>query len=82
MLQLYHALVHPLILWRFTFPSYLKRLKTLQNRAIKIVASCHYRERAHSFYRQFKLLQVDDLWKYKIGKFVHYLQQKSKIVSL
>ena len=48
-LQLYDALVHSLILysikiWGTIFPSYLKRLKTLQNRAIKLVARCHYRD--------------------------------------
>ena len=76
MLQLYHAVVHPLILYGIiilgsTFPPYLKRLKTLQNRAIKIVARCHYQDGAESFYSQFRVLQIDDLWKYKIAKYVH-----------
>ena len=76
MLQLYHALVHPLILygiiiWGSTFPSNLKRLKISQNRAIKIVARCHYRDGANLFYSQFKILQIGDLWKYKIAEFVH-----------
>ena len=28
-------------------------------------------ERANLFYSQFKTLQIDDLWKYEIAKFVH-----------
>ena len=39
MLQLYYALVHPflsygIIIWGATYPTYIKRLKSLQNRAI------------------------------------------------
>ena len=39
MLQLYYALVHPflsygIIIWGATYPTYIKRLKFLQNRAI------------------------------------------------
>ena len=75
MLQLYHAVVHPLmlcgiIIWWAIYPSYLKRLKTLQNRAIKIVALSHYRDNANSFYSQFNILLIDDLWKFEIVKFV------------
>ena len=47
MLQLYYALVHPflsygIIIWGATYPTYIKRLKSLQNRAIRAVARCHY----------------------------------------
>ena len=68
MLQLYHALVHLLILYDIII---LKRVKTLQNQAIKIPGRYHYRDGAESYYRQFKTLKIDDLWKYEIAKFVH-----------
>ena len=47
MLQLFNALVHPflsydIIIWGATYPTYIKRLKSLQNRAIRAVARCHY----------------------------------------
>ena len=83
-LQLYHALfttsscisestdIYGIIIRENTFPFYLKRLKiTLQNEAIKIVDRCQYRDGATSFYSRFKMLQIDDLWKYEIAKFVH-----------
>ena len=75
MLQLYYALVHPflsygIIIWGATYPTYI-RLKSLQNRAIRAVARCHYRDQEKLFYNQFRILQIDDLLKYEIAKFVH-----------
>ena len=48
-LQLYFALVRPffsygITIWKATYPTYIKILKSLQNRAIKAVARFHYRE--------------------------------------
>ena len=76
MLQLYYALVHPflfygIIIWGATYPTYIKRLRSLQNRAIQAVARCHYREEVKLFYNQFRILQIDDLLKHEIAKFVH-----------
>ena len=76
MLQLYNAVVHPflsygIIIWGATYPTYIERLKSLQNRAIRAVARCHYRGEVKLFYNQFKILQIDDLFKYEIAKFVH-----------
>ena len=76
MLQPYYALVHPflsygIIIWGATYPTYIKRLKSLQNRAIRAVARCHYRDEVKLFYNQLKILQIDDLLKYEIAKFVH-----------
>ena len=49
----------------------LKRL-ILQNQAIKIVARCHYQVSDNSFYSQFEILHIDDLWNTKyIAKFVY-----------
>ena len=76
MFRLFYALVHPflsygIIIWGATYPTYTKRLKFLQNRAIQAVARCHYRDKVNLFYNQFKILQIYDLLKYKIAKFVH-----------
>ena len=76
MLQLYYALGHPflfygIIIWRATDLTYMKRLKSLQNRAIRAVARCHYRDQVKLFCNQFRILQIDDLLKYEIAKFVY-----------
>ena len=78
MLQLYYALVHPflsyrILIWGAIYPTYryIKRLKSLQNRAIGAVSRCHYRDQVNPYYIQFKILQIDDLIKYDSAKFVH-----------
>ena len=76
MLQLYYASVHPflsygIIIWGATYLTYIKRLKSLENRAIRAVARCHYRDEIKLFYNQFRILQIDDLLKYEIAKFIH-----------
>ena len=76
MLQVYYALVHPflsygIIIWGATYPTYIKTLKSLQNRPIRVVARCHYRDEVKLFHFQFMILQIDDLLKDEIAKFVH-----------
>ena len=64
-------LSYGIIIWGATYPTYIKRLKSLQNRAIRAVARCHYRDEVKLFCNQFKILQIDELLKYEIAKFVH-----------
>ena len=75
-LQLYYVLVQPflsygIIIWGATYPTYIKTLKSLQNRAIRAVARCHYRDQVKLCNNQFRILQIDDLLKCEIAKFVH-----------
>ena len=63
MQQIYYALVHPflsygIIIWGATYHTYIKRLKSLQNPAIRAVARCHYRDEVNPHYNQFKILQI------------------------
>ena len=61
-----------------TFPTYIKRLKSVQNRAIRVVVKCHYQDKVNPYYIQFKILQIDDPIKYEIAKFVHcYITNKT-----
>ena len=58
MLELYYALVHPflpygIIIWGATYPTNIKRLKSLQNRAIRAVAKCHYRDEVNPHYNHY-----------------------------
>ena len=75
-LQCYHALVHTFLsygitIWEATYPVYVfKRLKFLQNRAIRTVARFHYRDQENPYHIHLKILQIDDLLS-KIAKFVH-----------
>ena len=52
--QIYYASVHPflsygIIIWGATYPTYIKRLKSLLNRAIRAVARYHYRDEVKLF---------------------------------
>ena len=76
MLQCYHALVRTFLsygitIWEATYPIYVfKIVKSLQNRAIRTVARCHYRDQENPYHINLKILQIDDLLS-KITKFVH-----------
>ena len=76
LLQLYHALIHPLltygiVVWGSTYPSYLSKLKTLQNKAMQIISGSHYRDEANPIYKKLEVLQTHDLYTYETTKFVH-----------
>ena len=76
MLQLYYALVHPLLLhgiivWGATYPTYLQKLKYLQNRAIRTTVGAHFRDSVNSYYSQLKILQINDLFKFEVAKFIY-----------
>ena len=42
-------MVYPSV-WGFTHPSYLKKLITLQNKAVKLIGGGHYNDKASPFY--------------------------------
>jgi len=55
LLKLYYALVHPyllygLVAWGSTYFSYLQRISTFQNKAVKIVEGGNFRDHATQFY--------------------------------
>ena len=52
MLQLYYGLVNPFLsygitTWGSIYPTYIKKLKSLRNGAIRAVARCHYRDKVN-----------------------------------
>ena len=74
MLQLYYALVHSLLLygiiiWGATYPTYLQKLKFLQNRGIRAIVDAHFQDLVYPYYSQLKILQIDDLFKFEVAKF-------------
>ena len=76
LLQLYHALIHPLLTYGIvvlgsTYPSYLSKLKTLQNNAMRIISGSHYRDEANPIYKKLEVLQIHDLYTYETAKFVY-----------
>ena len=81
MIKLYYVLVHPhllygLIIWGQTFPSYLTKLSTLQNKAIKLSCGGSYRDHATPYFKELGILKLPDLCDLETAKFVHLHFQK------
>ena len=75
-LQIYYSLIHThllygLIVWGSTYKSKLKKLLSLQNKAVKLIGGGLSRDSVTPFYYQHGILKLPDLFKFKIGKFVH-----------
>ena len=71
MLKLYYGLVHPLLLygiiiWGATYPTYLQKLKSLHNRAIRAVVGAHFRDSVNPYFSQLKILQINKLFKFEV----------------
>ena len=64
-------LLYELPAWGSTLPSYLKKLITLQNKAVKLIGGGLYNDKASPFYSQLKVLKLSYLYKLEIGKFVN-----------
>ena len=64
-------LLYGLPIWGSSFPSHLKKLTVLQNKAIKVIGGGLPRDRATPFYYKLNILKLSDLFKLEIGKFVY-----------
>ena len=76
MIKLYCALVYPhllygLIIWGQTFPSYLTKLSTLQNKAIKLSCGGSYQDHVTPYFKELGILKLPDLRDLETAKFVH-----------
>ena len=85
LLQLYYALIHPLLLygiiiWGSFYPSYLKKLKTLQNKALRIITGSHFRYSAQPIYNSINILYIDELHTFEVAKLM-YQNNQGKLPS-
>ena len=76
LLLLYHALVHPHLLyglpiWGSTFKTYLDKLQILQNKAIRVITNSDRRSSITPLFRNLKVLKIADLYTYEIAKLMH-----------
>ena len=75
LLQLYYTLVHShltyrISIWGSTYPSYLHKLQKLQNKALKAIFNAPYRSPAKPLYTQLNILQIRNVYKHEIAKFM------------
>ena len=81
-LLLYYALVHPhlvygLPIWGSTFETYLSKLQTLQNKAIRIITNSDLRTPITPKYRNLKILKITKLYTFEIAKLMHQHSKNS-----
>ena len=87
--KLYFALIHPhllygAIVWMSTYKSYLNKLTSLQNRALKLITNniTHNQHPARtSLYKQLEILKVADLYSYKVASFMHKFSNNKLLSS-
>ena len=75
LLKLYYSMVHShllygLVVWGSTFPSYLKKLNSIQNKVVKLIGGGNYLDRANPYYSKLNLLKLPDLYEFETAKFV------------
>ena len=76
LLKLYYALIHSqvphgLVIRGSTFPSYLNKLQSLQNKAVKMIEGCSSPDNLTKFFNKFSILKLNDLFKLEVAKIVH-----------
>ena len=82
LLVLYYSMIHPHLLfgitiWGNTYEKYLKRLRTLQNKAVKVLGGGRWQNHASAYYSQLNILKLEDLYSYEVAKLMHkYSQNK------
>ena len=81
LLTLYHSLVHvhliyALPIWATTFPTYLIKLKRLQNKAIRIITKTSPKDRISQHYCRLQISKLYDLCRSEVAKLMHQFTHK------
>ena len=82
LLVLYYSIIHPHLLygitiWKNTYKKYLKRLRTLQNKAVEVLGGGIWQDHASAYYSQLNILKLEDLYIHEVAKLMHkYSQNK------
>ena len=76
LLKIYYTLIHSqlmygLPIWGSTFPSYINKLKSLQNKVVKTIGGGSSLESPTKFFNNFSILKLSDLFKMEVAKIVH-----------
>ena len=76
LLMLYYSFVHAhllyaLLIWASTYPTYLKRLQVLQNKAIRIISGIQPRESITKHYFNLKIFLNEELYNFETAKIMH-----------
>ena len=73
---MYYAFIHNqltfgLSIWGSTFSSRIDKLKSLRNKAVKMIGGGSSLESSTKFYNMFSILKLNDLFKMEVAKIVY-----------
>ena len=63
--------MYGLPIWGSTFPSYINKLKSSQNKAVKTIGGGSSLEIPTKIFNKFSILKLNDLFKMEVAKIVH-----------
>ena len=80
-------MIHPYLLygitvWGNAFDKHLKRLATLQNKAVKLISGAQWRDHVTFSYLKLQILKLNDLYLYEVAKLMHKHTRKKLPTSL
>ena len=82
LVTMYFALIHPflsygVILWGACNKSYSTKLRFLQNKALRAIGNAKWYTPEGALYHKFNILELSDLYRLELGKFMHMFFSKS-----
>ena len=86
-LQLYHALIYAHLLyaipiWGFAYKPIIHKIFILQTKLVKIVPQTKWKSSANPSYTNLKVLKLNKLYHYEVGKIMHNLYHKQHPYNL
>ena len=83
LIKLYYALFHQHLLyglgiWGSTYPTYLMKISTLQNKVVKLVGGGAFQDRATPFYYKLNIPKLTDLYKIEISKLMYNIVHRPR----
>ena len=74
LMSLYHSFIYPYLtcnhMWGATYKTRLKRLVTLQNKAIRILSHAGNRTSSDPLYKKLNIMKLENINTYLIGRFM------------
>ena len=82
LLQLYHALIYPHLLyaipiWGSTYNTYLHKIVALQNKAVKLISRVKWETSAIPCYETLDILKLDELHNFEVAKIMYHIYHKA-----
>ena len=83
LIKLYNALFHQhllygLVIWGSTYPSYLMKISTFLNKAVKLVGGGAFQDRTIKFYYKLHIPKLTDLYKIEISKLMYNIVHRPR----